>query len=256
VSDYEPSVARAAHELGVPLVSVDNQHRFVHAKLSGISWPLKLYAFLAGQFTEYLVPDPDKVVISCFHSESETDTGCVRFVPGILREAVESAEVSNEGFLLVYARPSVSEQMLSVLERVNCQVRVYGSVAGPCKDSLADKSNFTFCELSPRFVDDLAHCSRLISTAGHQLLAEARFFQKPVLVVPEPMQYEQYINAWYAEQLGMGVRCRDNRLSEKIVFDFLEQDFQPCVMRSNGAGEAAECVLEATGRARTVSMTV
>ena len=44
----------------------------------------------------------------------------------------------------------------------------------------------------------------VVSTAGNQLVGEALYLGKPVLVMPERVNFEQAINAHYLEQSGAG----------------------------------------------------
>jgi UDP:flavonoid glycosyltransferase YjiC (YdhE family) len=55
-----------------------------------------------------------------------------------------------------------------------------------------------------RFLDHLAGCDALISTAGNQLVGEALYLRKPVLVLPEERNFEQSVNAYFLEQSGAG----------------------------------------------------
>ena len=91
--------------------------------------------------------------------------------------------------------------------------RVYGAADTPIRRRFEQRGQFRFRQLSPEFVHDLAHCDRLVASAGHQLICEAHFFQKPLLAVPEPGQYEQHINAWYVQRNGLGMQCRADRLT-------------------------------------------
>ena len=123
---------------------------------------------------------------------------------------------------------------------VDC--RVYGYGPGPSRERLVFKE-FSY----GGFIRDLANCRALISHAGTQLMAEARFYGKPVLAVPVSKQYEQYVNALYVERVGLGAVCRLSELSAKYISDFLERHTPAAnrpagAMERNGADDAVRIV--------------
>ncbi len=243
VSDFEPSVARAARLCHSRLVSVDNQHRFVHCRLSELPRPLQVYATGAAYATRLMVPFPDHVVISSFHHDDDaTQSRRITFTGGMLRRAVEETPVGNDGFLLAYVRPSVSDRVLEVLNGLDCDVRIYGAADTPLRRRLQEQRRLDFRPLSPTFVQDLARCNRLVATAGHQLICEARFFRKPILAVPEPGQFEQHINAWYVQRNGLGVQCPASRLTSATVRDFLQRERTTDTPAENGVRQVVQVI--------------
>ena len=120
-------------------------------------------------------------------------------------------------FLLAYVRPTISDIVLRALADIDRTVHVYGAAHSELRRRLERDGRFRFRPLSAEFVQDLARCDRLIGSAGHQLICEARYFQKPVLAIPEPGQYEQYINAWFVQHYGLGIQCNAWRLTGDTV---------------------------------------
>jgi uncharacterized protein (TIGR00661 family) len=247
VCDFEPTVARAARLSHRPLVSVDNQHRFVHCGLTDLPLALRTYARVAGCATRLMIPRPDHVVISSFHnSQPPRASDRITLTHGLLRKAVEQTTVGNDGFILAYVRPSICRAVLDSLAGVDRAVRVYGAGDNQAQRYAAD-SRFHFHPLSPDFVADLARCDRLVASAGHQLICEAQFFRKPLLAIPEPGQYEQHINAWYAEQTGLGQQCRADRLTSDRVNSFLTFRPQHTARAENGVRRVVEVLHQALG---------
>ncbi|HNS23055.1 MAG TPA: glycosyltransferase family protein [Sedimentisphaerales bacterium] len=73
--------------------------------------------------------------------------------------------------------------------------------------------NCEFKETSTEgFLQDLASCRGVIATAGFSLLSECLYFRKKGLLLPVQGQYEQIVNARYAEKLGLAL----NRLSLNV----------------------------------------
>jgi hypothetical protein len=55
------------------------------------------------------------------------------------------------------------------------------------------------------FLDLMARCQGLITTAGFESVGEAMYLGKPVLAVPVEGHYEQYCNSRDVEHLGVGM---------------------------------------------------
>lgn len=70
------------------------------------------------------------------------------------------------------------------------------------------------------FLDDLAACRAVFSTAGNQLVGEALWLGKPMLVMPE-RTVEQRLNAAAVEALGIGRRVHLAEMSAEAVASFL-----------------------------------
>ena len=216
ITDFEPSIARAASYHNKPLISIDNQHRFIYSKLDELSLQLKLYGWMCGLFANLLVPNPNCVIVSSFYSDKiKKANESVTFVGGILRKIVEEQQPTNGDFVLVYSKNYIADDVLKHLLPLKDKFVVYGA-------SCSAPVNFEFKKISPDFVKDLAKCKCVISTAGHQLISEARYYKKPVLVIPEPCQYEQYINAFFVDKIGLGKTFYLNDLNTEVIKDFIE----------------------------------
>jgi uncharacterized protein (TIGR00661 family) len=195
MSDFEPSIPRAAKVCKVPLISVDNQHRFAYMNMVKLPLFLRLYGWGCGFAVRILVPKPKHTIISTFHYDLiETKNPNVVLTNELLRKDVEETQPTKGDYLLVYMRYSVSSVFMNAIKNLNMSVKVYGWPHLGIRMPDPHWNHITFCPLGPSFVKDLAGCKALLCTAGNQLITEARYYQKPCLVVPEPGQYEQYVN--------------------------------------------------------------
>jgi uncharacterized protein (TIGR00661 family) len=193
-----------------------------------------------------MVPQPDHVVISSFlHDQRPVRSGQVTLTGGLLRKSVEETAVANDGFLLAYVRPSNSDTVLKALDGVAQEVRVYRAADTPTRRHYERTGRYSFRPLSPDFVHDLARCDRLVASAGHQLICEARYFQKPLLAIPEPGQYEQHINAWYVQRHGLGMQCGAHRLTPDVVHAFINHGPVTCLRMENGVGQVIQVLRNA-----------
>lgn len=74
-----------------------------------------------------------------------------------------------------------------------------------------------------KFLQSMLQCSRIISTAGFDLVAEAFYLGIPIYLIPSRNHYEQYCNALDASRTGMAFHM-------EAIADLEEVDFVP---RSN-----------------------
>jgi len=92
------------------------------------------------------------------------------------------------------------------------------------------------------FVHDLANCRAVMSTAGNQTIGEAIHFGKPILALPEEA-FEQRLNAWMIERMGVGMRGSRLHLNPSDVDRFMgNHDFYKSNMRAHAGDGRAEAI--------------
>lgn len=123
-----------------------------------------------------------------------------------------------------------------------CRVRIYGS------DRRGHEGPLTFLPLSNLpFLEDLASCRAVISTAGNQLIGEAMFLGKPVCVMPEACA-EQRLNAAAVERMGIGMQVSTSRFSDQCMRTFLDRHDHYASNLSRHVCDGLEQSLEAIER--------
>jgi UDP:flavonoid glycosyltransferase YjiC (YdhE family) len=98
-----------------------------------------------------------------------------------------------------------------------------------------------FCAVDREaFVDDLARCRALVTTAGNQVVGEALHLGKPVLALPEPGNWEQGLNGFFLERMGVGACASMHTLRSKAIREFLSRldAFRAAMPRGNAGGNA------------------
>lgn len=196
ITDFEPLTALAAASLKIPCVSVDNQHRFRQPLGSLFPFALRTYGRLAGEFVRHWIRGSTECIVAVFH-------GCppsrhFHRVDALLREQIARLEPTPGDHVLIYGRSQLGVRMAQVASIVPARFIAYG-FDGPAAPNIEYKrASFD------QFAADLASSRAVLATAGHQLISEARYFGKPLLVVPMPNQHEQAINARYAQLEGFG----------------------------------------------------
>ncbi|MBL9171921.1 MAG: glycosyltransferase [Verrucomicrobiales bacterium] len=218
ISDFEPALPRVARKLGIPLLSIDHQHFLSCYDLSSLPIRLRWHAAYMGWVVRALVNGQRETVVSSFYFPP-LRKGCrsVTQVGVMLRPEVRTASVFQGSHLVAYWRRFAPPRVMDALASIGREVRVYGLGVHPRRGGLV------FCQIDEhRFLEDLATCDALISTAGNQLVGEALFLNKPVLALPEARNFEQYLNAEFLRLSGAGHAVELERVTAKDLRLFLD----------------------------------
>jgi uncharacterized protein (TIGR00661 family) len=220
MSDYEPASAQIAYMFGSRLITTEQQSKYLMYQTPDVAGHSR---FEEAARIRYFFPAVDqRVGSSFFPMQWEQDP---RY-PGRITEPVLRPEVAaarpqvDETKIVVYISPfgpmgQDPEEVLTVMSKTS---RIRFEVF--CKDRLQFEAPNV--RLSPfdrtRFTEELATCSGVISTAGHQLIAESLYLRKPFLAMPFDV-YEQRFAAWMVEQHGFGTHT--DRLTYDVLSRFL-----------------------------------
>ena len=215
ITDFEPFSASWARIRGIPFISLDNQHVITHCALGPLK--AKVRDLINAYVTIRLYfAGAQRYLISTFF-DTPIRHHPTRLIPPILRPKVFDMNAGDEGFILAYkgagGENDVMRRALEQYERL--PIRAYGfGVTG-------QRGRTTFKGTDPdAFLRDLATCRAVIATAGHSLVCEAIHFEKPMLLLPVKRQYEQILNAFHVQRLGLGRSC--DRLTSRLIDDLLE----------------------------------
>jgi uncharacterized protein (TIGR00661 family) len=213
IADFEPILPRAARVAGVPFVSFDHQHYLVVSDLSDLPFWLRQQANLAAPFVRSLYNWQRATIVSSFYApplkRAYRDT---TWVGTLMRPEVLRAQPEPGDHLLAYIRRHAAESTLGALAASGREVRVYGLGAQPSQGALR------FLPIDERaFLSDLATCTAVVTTAGNQLVGEAMYLGKPLLVMPEKLNFEQAVNAHFLEQSGAGWAERTELTPERLA---------------------------------------
>src|SRR5262249_19742283 len=142
----------------------------------------------------------------------------VKVVGTLPRAAVRRLTPRRGEHLLVYlnrGQDQLHEGVVRSLDELRCPVHIYGTP----RRGRAGRLAFLPPSDLP-FLEDLAGCRAVISTAGNQLVGEALALEKPVLVFPECCA-EQRMNALAVERLKIGMRAAFRDLTADTIRTFL-----------------------------------
>lgn len=217
IADFEPLLPRVAHRLGITLLSLDHQH-FLHAMdMRILPTPLRLRAQYLRPSVKLFCPWANEHLVSSFfrYPQRPGTENCTQ-IGVLLRPELRDARPSYQDHLLVYVRRESAAHWLPILKKQSRQVRVYGT------QRQGRDGNLCFRPISVRgFIDDLAGCQALVTTAGNQLVGEAMSLGKPVLTMPERGNFEQQLNGFFLNRSGCGLSLDGDMLSTQRLAAFL-----------------------------------
>ena len=216
ISDSEAWTHRAAQKLKLPRISFDHVGIIAYCK-PHFPPDLWLHGMRDAAGYRALMGVPERILLSSFY-RAEPAYPQVRIVGPMLRDEVRR-EPSREGdYLLAYFNKGEHQYLPHIdraLRLLDCPVVVYGTPHRGASDNLDFRA-----PSKTGFVQDLAGCRAVLSTAGNQLIGEAIHFGKPVLAMPEDA-FEQQLNAHMIERMGVGMRADLLRLTPSDIDRFM-----------------------------------
>lgn len=228
-SDFEPATAYLANHYHLPLISLDNQHRM---RYMHYDYPrnLKKDALITETVIKAMVPKPWFSLITSFHFGELKNNHCAVFPP-LLRPIVLDVESTKGHHILVYMT-SGFESLISQLSAFSRETfYIYGFDKAGVEGNLHYKN---FSETG--FLADLASCKAIIGTAGFTLISEALYFKKPYFAFPIQGQFEQHLNAYMLNKLGLGKEGHTPDYDSISAFLYQLEDFKEPLNAYKGFG--------------------
>jgi uncharacterized protein (TIGR00661 family) len=242
VTDFEPLVPRIALRKKVPVLAIDNQSKISHCHLRDLPAGLRMYQAIATPLMDQMVPQAVPRVVSCFHPEFCHPRKPILAVTGpMIRGSITRLQPSDGGFALVYYKEVVGQPLLLAAKALGLRTLVFGGM-----EHARNWPGFEFLPHGSGFAEALAACSILVCPAGNQLLGEARFFGKKTLCIPQKRQFEQAINAFYMEKIGLGMVINGPSLLENLPGKFRDAP-APAPNRLNEVERVAQMILGLSG---------
>ena len=214
VSDFESWAALYALSHGIPVVSIDNiqaVNRLKHGK------PIrKGFEFeVARMAVRMKVPRAYHYLITSFFFPPVRKKYTTLVAPIVRKEILEALREPGK-HVVVYQRVIPEKDLLSMLRKLPCDFRVYGSATDEVVENVRLRA-FS----GAGFLEDLRTAKAVISGGGFSLMSEAVSLRVPMLAIPIEKQYEQELNARYLKELGYGSWTR--KISASAISGFLER---------------------------------
>jgi uncharacterized protein (TIGR00661 family) len=216
ISDFEPFSAWWAWRKKIPFVSIDHEHLLSHCSLDPIkaNTIAKLNAQVVTRL--YYFKAAAYIVINFFDAPVKNPR--VILCPPVIRKVVEECKPSEQNHIVLYSTTGKRcDEIISTLNRFQQhQFYLYGFDS---KNSVRGN-----CTLKPRsteaFLADLAASKGVIASSGFSLLSECLYLRKKMLLLPVAGQFEQILNAEYAQKLGLARKAE--AVTDASVADFLD----------------------------------
>ncbi len=192
----------------LPVVAIGHQFMFQHPayvhlpKFWKQRWSLKCY-------TGFVGARATKLALSLYRTADLPPENL--FVgPPILRKQLFCLHANPEGnFVLVYLLNHGYAEQITAWSARNPQTRLHCFYDKPgAPEEFAYSPSLTFHRLDgEKFLRMMAECRHVVCTAGFESVSEAAWLGKPLLMVPVENHVEQQVNAFDAQQFGLGLSC-------------------------------------------------
>ena len=211
ITDFEPLTCHIGHKMGLPVISIDNQHCLTNAV---VSYP-KQYrrdAAAAKLVTRLMTPRANAYLVISFFTAPIRKRNTFLFPP-LLRQQILDATATEGDHVLVYVT-SPAPALAKLLRSVRCRFIAYGF------GREGEEGNILYRKPSvDGFFTDLTSARAIVANSGFSLVTEALHLGKPYLAVPVSHQFEQIFNAYWLEKSGYGAYWEE--LNKECVESFL-----------------------------------
>jgi len=209
ISDYEPVSAQYAYAHNAPLVTLDQQSKYL---VGNFPEPLngQTYRDEVMRLRMLFPKAAERLACSFFNVAAHGHTlEDVTICPPVLGDAImriQRAPETGRPKLLVYlsSQQPFNQSMDEVRAVCAAVPQADFHIFAKGLPLTSSENISTYPHGDDAFFDVLAKCNGIVSTAGHSLASEAMHLGIPVYAVPLPL-YEQQMNAHVIAQNGFGV---------------------------------------------------
>jgi len=202
ISDYEETSAKYAYAQHSPLVTLDQQSKYL---IGDFINPLQGQSYLdeVARLNLFFPKADKRLACSFFNVRHKTPASYqVELMPPVLRDSIITMQRmprQNKPLIIVYltAQEGFNQSLHEITSILSAHPHADFHVFLPknLQNMPMDTSNAFFYHAgNPRFEEHLKLCNGIISTAGHTLLSEAMYLGIPVYAMPIGL-YEQQMNA-------------------------------------------------------------
>lgn len=220
LNDYEAYSWRVAKRLGIPYLSVNNQDILIHSAKGEVPYLHTIPARLAQGVSFMIAPRLANLrIITALKTFKPLKPEVTRVIPPIIRPEILSKTATQGDHLLVYLNQTEgATQFLQTLADAGQPCRIYGFANQTLHAPNLSYHAYNLTE----FANDLASCKGVISTAGFMLIGEAMYLRKPFFALPNEGQFEQFLNARFVLDAGVGMALFNRYPSKADLRAFAE----------------------------------
>ncbi|AUD03095.1 glycosyltransferase family protein [Spirosoma pollinicola] len=188
-----------------------------------------------------------------FDKQADEPNKRLKIVPPLLRQEITDLKPATGDFLLAYVtQPGLKVELEKAHQnRPDMPMHAFHSDAsGP--DQVVDNTLTYHAIDGKRFLDFMARCKAIVTTAGFESVCEALYLGKPALMIPQSNHYEQACNAIDSERAGVGIAS--DRFDINQLLDFIPQ-YDPQVSKQFRAWHAQGYFIFLAALNRAISST-
>ena len=154
-----------------------------------------------------------------FDKQADEPGQRLRVVPPLLRQEVTTLKPVNDDFLLAYVTQHGLKTELAKAHEQHPNVRMHGFHEGVSAPDQKVDDTLTYHAIDgQRFLEFMARCRAVVTTAGFESVCEAAYLGKPVLMIPQPKHFEQACNAIDGQRAGVGVASDRFDLNQLLAY--------------------------------------
>lgn len=223
ISDYEPISAMYAYSQNSPLITIDQQSKYLYGDFPKVIKGLN-YLGEDARLRMFFPKADLRIACSFFRVQRrENFSAKVTICPPVLRERIlHMKRIPEKDTILIYL--SAIENYKRFIHILNEYSKNHSTITfhifadGITRLNTANKHIILHEPEGEKFLELLGKCSGIISTSGHTLVSEAMYLGIPVLLLPRN-QYEAYMVTRIITQNKFGIS--HHTLSEKVISRFL-----------------------------------
>ena len=208
VNFYEPLVAIYARTVRhrPPIVCIAHQYLGGHTEFT---YPPRHFfdRIFLDSYTRFTATGAERLLALSFYPLVNEPKKNIFVVPPLLRREVKQQTITQQNYFLCYLLNAGYRSDLENWHKANrdVQLHVFTDLVSD-KEEIQLHENLYFHRLSDtRFLEMMAGCSGLISSAGFESICEAMYLGKPALMVPVEGHFEQLCNAHDGKRAGAGI---------------------------------------------------
>jgi uncharacterized protein (TIGR00661 family) len=203
ITDFEPVSARIARRNGIPSIGVGHQYAFLY------DIPVSKADTFSMWVTRNFAPTDFSVGLHWHHFDKP-------ILPPIIPVHLKANSQTSHNKILVYLPFESLDDIKSLVKPITTHhFFIYCNTVGATDDGKIHLRPLS----RDGFLNDLQDCNGIISNAGFELLSEALYLGKKILVKPLSGQMEQASNAFVISHLKLGMIMP--KLSQNAVKKFL-----------------------------------
>ncbi len=183
----------------IPVVSIGHQFLLEHSNFKfpdDKQWQQRSLKII-NKLTSY--GSKEKWCLSFYDTTDEND---LKIIPPLLRDEIFQKETSREDFVLVYlCNEGYLENIKFIAQNYLHDFKVFMNVS-KIHNLLPNLTIYPLSDI--QFLDEMSKCKGIMMTSGFESVCEAKYLNKPCLLVPIENHYEQKCNAFDAQLIDAG----------------------------------------------------